>query len=138
MRTSKEVERKNLKAFRELNDQVDQRQGGSGFYIQGGLTQQFNALEEYISLMNADELEVETESTTILTVSGDTREAMEEGVHLLEQTMGKGGWGFKLSREPAGAQEELYWACLPGTPATSLTRQLSQITTGRSLAAAVR
>lgn len=136
-RTSKDVERKNLKAFRELNDQVDQREGDSGFFVQGGLTQQFSALEEYISLMNADELEVETESTTILTVSGETREAMEEGVQLLEQTMGKGGWGFKISREPAGAQEELYWSSLPGTPATALTRQLSQITTGRSLAAAV-
>ena len=37
-------------------------------------------------------------------------------------------------RQPLGYQESLWWACLPGTPASSVVKKLELLVTGRHLA----
>lgn len=136
--SSKEVTRRNVKAMRNLEEQVDQRSTDAASYMgSGGLEGRIAQLNEYVALLSADENEIETESTTILSVGGQTREEMDDSVNIVRQVMGPEGWGFTLSREPGGAQESLWWAGQPGSSTDALTKSLAQITTSHSLAAAV-
>lgn len=132
-----EVTLRNTKALRQLNDQVEQRAGGAVMDATlGGLAPAARDLGEYTELMAQDELEVEVQATTILTVAAPTAEEAMEMAGDVKKHLGPGGWEFKISTE-VGAQEELWWASLPGTPTTQTVRQLAQITTAKAFASAV-
>lgn len=136
--SSAEVTRRNIKAMRNLEEQVDQRSIDAAAYAgSGGLEGRIAQLTEYVALLEADKNEIETESTTILSVGGASREELEDNVNIVQQVMGPEGWGFTLSREPGAAQETLWWAGQPGARLDPVTKALAQITTSHSLAAAV-
>lgn len=126
------VQSENARALRELNDQYDQ-QGAGG--LMSGLDKNASTLGEYAQIFADDELEMEVSFTNILTVSGPTADAAIDAGRQLREHLGPSVWKMKTSIE-LGAQEDLWWATLPGVATPSVVRQLAQVTTTSNLAAA--
>lgn len=120
----------NARALRELNDQYEQ-QGAGG--LMSGLDQNATMLATYDQIFAADENELEISVTTILTVSAPTAQAAQDLATALRAHLGPGNWQLKVSTE-IGAQEDLFWAGLPGVAAAPIVGQLAQITTTSDLA----
>lgn len=127
-----EVTRRNRKAVRTLNDQLDQREeeerAGSSLDATG------TALAEYQKIMDSDELEAEVDATTLFVVSGTSAEEVVDAGRDLKKYYES--WQFKVRTDPT-VQAELLMATLPGTATSKVVREYSQITTARSFAAAV-
>lgn len=133
VRRREEITARNRRSATQLADQVDQREGEQAAG-RGQLGMAADALREYQELIDADELEVEVESTTIFAVGAPTaQKAVEQGRAL---TKFFAGAQFRLVTD-ATAQETLWWAGLPGTVPGRAVRELSQVTTAHSFAAAV-
>lgn len=112
-----------------IEDQLFQ-QDGSGNRISGGLSQLAQAsklLEEFVESLNASEREVKVSASMIFSVSGPTPELVEAQANEVQTFFG--GSEFVLDA-PVGDQRSLWWDMLPGTMASSITNELTQITTG--------
>lgn len=133
VRSSAEVAAKNSRSMRNLNEQYSQRSGEVSFGM-NMLDRVGQDLAEYAAILEADKLEVETQSTIIFSVAGESAE------HATLQARGLAdylaGSGNKVAM-PLGAQEELWWAMHPGVACSSVVREYAQITTSRNLAALV-
>lgn len=129
---AEQVRRRNKKAERELNDQLDQQEGTMA--ITGGasdLGEVAHTLAQFVASLNHSEHEVETQGTVIFAVgAADPETAKDAAAYLASQ--------YKQSEflieAPLGGQEELWWAMQPGTPTGTLVRDYAQITTGREFA----
>ena len=132
VRSREEVTGRNRRAVRTLNDQFDQRseEERAGSSLDGTA----RALGEYQAVMDADELEVEVDATTMFTVSGPTAEVVLDDARDLTKYFA--AMQFKLRMDPT-VQPQLFDASLPGIPTPRAVREYSQITTARSFAAAV-
>lgn len=132
VRSREEVTGRNRRAVRTLNDQFDQRseEERAGSSLDGTA----RALGEYQAVMDADELEVEVDATTMFTVSGPTPEQVLDDARDLTKYFA--AMQFKLRTDPT-VQPQLFDATLPGMPTPRAVREYSQITTARSFAAAV-
>ncbi|WP_298462051.1 ATP-binding protein [uncultured Cellulomonas sp.] len=132
IRSRAEVTQRNIKAARNLNDQVYQRSGNAAAVpTELGLA---NAeLSSYRELLAADSMEVEVEATAIFTVGGPTPAACEASARRVAEFYAEAG--FKLSIDATG-QEALWWAGLPG-PTSRIVHELSQIAPAHHFAASV-
>ncbi|MBL0887338.1 ATP-binding protein [Myceligenerans indicum] len=132
VRSREEVTGRNRRAVRTLNDQFDQRseEERAGSSLDGTA----RALGEYQAVMDADELEVEVDATTMFTVSGPSAEQVLDDARDLTKYFAS--MQFKLRNDPT-VQPALFDATLPGIPTPRAVREYSQITTARSFAAAV-
>jgi hypothetical protein len=132
VRSRDEVTNRNRRAVRTLNDQFDQRseeeRAGSS------LDTTARALGEYQAVMDADELEVEVDATTMFTVSGHTPEQALDDARDLTKYFA--AMQFSLRTDPT-IQPTLFDATLPGMPTPRAVREYSQITTARAFSAAV-
>jgi hypothetical protein len=132
VRSRDEVTNRNRRAVRTLNDQFDQRseeeRAGSS------LDTTARALGEYQAVMDADELEVEVDATTMFTVSGHTPEQALDDARDLTKYFA--AMQFSLRTDPT-IQPTLFEATLPGMPTPRAVREYSQITTARAFSAAV-
>lgn len=132
VRSREEVTGRNRRAVRTLNDQFDQRseEERAGSSLDGTA----RALGEYQAVMDADELEVEVDATTMFTVSAPDPEQVLDDARDLTKYFA--AMQFKLRNDPT-VQPALFDATLPGMPTPRAVREYSQITTARSFAAAV-
>lgn len=133
VRSSDKVLQQNRRALVNLNEQFRQREGevSHGLSV---LDRAAQDLAEYAQLLEADKLEVECQATIIFCVaSRDPDDVLEQAKELSDYL---GAAEFRLDH-PVGYQEALWWAMLPGVPATQAVRDYTQITTARALAAAV-
>jgi hypothetical protein len=132
VRSRDEVTNRNRRAVRTLNDQFDQRseeeRAGSS------LDTTARALGEYQAVMDADELEVEVDATTMFTVSGSSPEQALDDARDLTKYFA--AMQFSLRTDPT-IQPTLFEATLPGMPTPRAVREYSQITTARAFSAAV-
>jgi hypothetical protein len=123
VRSRDEVTNRNRRAVRTLNDQFDQRseeeRAGSS------LDTTARALGEYQAVMDADELEVEVDATTMFTVSGSTPEQALDDARDLTKYFA--AMQFSLRTDPT-IQPTLFEATLPGMPTPRAVREYSQIT----------
>lgn len=129
-----EVTQRNRRANRNLADQLDQRENDTRAGSTSGLVAAAGDLADYQALMDADELEVEVEATTIFTVAGATPQEAQDSARDLTKFFA--GAQFKLTCDP-GAQEALWWSTLPGSPTSRVVREYSQISPARHLSVAV-
>lgn len=133
VRAARDVLRKNQRALETLNEQFNQREGELSHGL-GVLDRSAEDLSEYASILESDKLEVETQATIILSVSGDSAEAATTQAKALT------GWvsdlGYKLAA-PLGFQEEMWWQMHPGVVSSPLTREFAQITTSAALSTMV-
>lgn len=132
VRSRDEVTNRNRRAVRTLNDQFDQREeeerAGSSLDITA------RALGEYQAVMDADELEVEVDATTMFVVSGSSPDEVADDARSLTKYFAS--MQFALRTDPT-IQPMLFEATMPGVPTTRVVREYSQITTARSFAVAV-
>ncbi|MDP3893614.1 MAG: hypothetical protein Q8Q44_20450, partial [Nocardioides sp.] len=133
VRASADVARQNKRALVNLNEQFDQRSGELSHGL-NALEQAANDLAEYAAILENDKLEVETEPTVIFCVAAADPAATVDRAAALTDYFAEAG--FKLA-QPVGYQEDLWWAMLPGVPASRGVRDFAQITTSRALSAAV-
>lgn len=135
IRSREEVTAKNRRANNQLLDQNFQREGeNTGGTLGGQLALAADQLAEYQHIIDTDQLEVEAQSTTILAVGAPTPEAAKDAARDVAKWYA--GSEFKVVADPS-AQEELWWAMMPGAPTTKVVQQYGQITTAFNLAAAV-
>lgn len=135
IRSREEVTAKNRRANTQLNDQEFQREGeNTGGTLGGQLAIAASQLAEYQSIIDTDQLEVEAQSTTIFAVGAPTPGAAKDAARDVMKFYASSE--FKVVAEPS-AQEELWWAMMPGAPTTRVVQQYAQITTAFNLAASV-
>lgn len=132
IRARDEVTQRNIKAHRNLADQLYQRDGAAGG-VSTELSLAAEELSAYRELLAADALEVEVEATAIFTVGASTAELCQAAARRVVDYYADAQ--FRLSADATG-QEALWWAGLPG-PTPRLVHELSQIAPAHHLAAAV-
>ncbi|PPF32627.1 ATP-binding protein [Pseudoclavibacter sp. AY1H1] len=133
--SGKVVQQRNKKAVNELNDQMKQQDGDQSPFGGGAhLKDVAEALQSYAASLNLSEKEVEVQATVIAAVAGPSAEDARWQAEQIKSVYGSSEFVF----DPIlGGQEELWWAMLPGSPTTSLVRELAQITTSREFATAM-
>lgn len=131
--SSDKVLAKNRRALVNLNEQFRQREGELSHGL-NTLDRAAEDLAEYSQILEADKLEVEAQATMIFCVAAaDPQDAQAQAKDLAAYF---GAAEYRLD-QPVGYQEALWWATLPGTPATRVVREYAQISTSRALSAAV-
>lgn len=126
------VKRRNKRAETQLMDQMDQQSGTFAITGSGSdLAQVAETLSAYHASLNASDKEVEVQATVIYAVGGETPALAQARARYVAADYKASDF---LLEAPLGAQEELWWGMLPGTPTTRIVRDLSQITTGREFA----
>lgn len=127
-----DVKKRNKKAESSLEEQYKQQEGSPS--ITGGgsdLAEIAETLAAYHASLNRSDREVEVQGTILFAVGApDPAQARARAQYLADTYKGN---DF-IIEAPLGGQEELWWSMLPGVPTTRLTRELSQITTGREFA----
>lgn len=86
------------------------------------------------STLNASDREVKVEVTAMIAVGGRTAEEAQEKARFVAESYKGNDFIFD---PPLGGQEDLWWQMQPGVPHSRLCRELSKVTTGSDLAAAV-
>jgi len=128
VRSREEVTALNRKAIRNIADQMDQREDETRAGGSSDLDRAAAGLTRYQQILDQNDLEVEVAATTLLTVAAETAEecraAAVDVMKFLNNT------DFKATLE-IGAQEEFWWAALPGMPTTRAVRDMQQITTSK-------
>lgn len=132
-RSSDAAKRANRTAMARHNDQSDQRENeiGTG---QHDLDAAVESLTAYNQVLADDPNEVEIQPVILFAVSSDSAEDVSrrtrEAVDVLR--------GVDLSiTHPAGYQEDLWWAFVPGTALTQPVNDLAQILTSRDVSGLV-
>lgn len=131
--SSESVAAKNRRALVNLNEQFHQREGELGAGV-NTLERAAQDLAEYTKILEADKLEVETQSTTVFAVGATDAQAVTEQARALAAYYEAAGYRLQ---QPLGYQEDLWWAMVPGAPANRAVREFAQITTSKALSAAV-
>jgi len=124
---------RNQRAVRNLNDQLEQREGevSTGSHELDAVA---SALTEYQSRLATDKLEVELETITIFATSAPTREqALAFGAELVRHYA---SFDFRLER-PLGEQKDAWAAMLPGTAWPTRFKDLAQLSLAEGFSAAV-
>lgn len=133
VRSSDQVTRQNRRALINLNEQFDQRSGELSHGL-NTLERAAADLAEYAKILDSDKLEVETQATIVFAVGAAEPEGAVEQARRLKDYFG--GAGYRL-QQPVGCQEDMWWAMIPGAPATKIVPDFAQITTSRALSATV-
>lgn len=133
VKASATVGSQNQKALRNLNEQFGQREGEVSHGL-NMLDRVADDLAEYVSILESDKLEVETQVTTIFAVGAPTPDAVRAQTRALSDFLAE--TEYKLS-SPLGYQEEFWWAMHPGVPHSKAVREFSQITTSKALSTLV-
>lgn len=133
VRSSDQVAKTNRRALVNLNEQFGQRENELSHGL-NALDRAAEDLAEYAAILESDKLEVEAQVTVVFCVAGPTADTATEQARRLAEYLGAAG--YKL-QQPLGYQEDLWWSMIPGTPTNRAVREFSQITTSRSLSAAV-
>nr|WP_218680310.1 ATP-binding protein [Rhodococcus qingshengii] len=133
IRSSAEVSKKNKRALINLNEQFSQREGEVS-HGHGVLHAAAEDLAEYAAKMDADNMEVEVQSTTIFAIGAHTEEVALRDARQLAKL-------FELSSyklvSPLGFQEDLWHALNPGVSTPSIVKEFAQITTSTDFSAYV-
>lgn len=114
---------------KNIADQYLQRDG-SGQVISGGLSkldQSTELLKEFVESLNASDREVKVNASLIFSVSGNSPELVEEKALLVQDFYAANEF---LLDAPVGDQRSLWWDMLPGTVASTIANELTQVTTG--------
>lgn len=133
---AEKAKQRNAQAESTLNDQYDQQSGQSN-PITGStndLDDIARTLAEYQVSLNQSESEVEVQATTIIAVGADNPDDAKAKAKFITDFYKRKEFKFEA---PLGGQEDLWWAMLPGIPASRLVNELAQITTGREFAMGV-
>lgn len=134
IRSSAEVSKKNKRALINLNEQFSQREGEVSHGHGGVLHAAAEDLAEYAAKMDADNMEVEVQSTTIFAIGAHTEEVALRDARQLAKL-------FELSSyklvSPLGFQEDLWHALNPGVSTPSIVKEFAQITTSTDFSAYV-
>lgn len=130
VRSSDQVAAQNARALRNLNEQYGQR-GGEQSPSVGVLDRAGAALTEYSAILESDKLEVEAQATMIMCVAGADPDGVRQQMQHLSSWFQSAR--YKLT-QPVGYQRHLWWAMMPGIPASRAVREYAQITTSASLA----
>lgn len=134
VRSSDQVAAENRRALRNLNEQYKQREGEESPSGQSSLDRAAGDLAEYAQILDDDKLEVEAQATVIFATAGPDPDTANNQARDLSDYFKAAG--YKLA-QPLGNQEDLWWAMIPGTPATRTIREFAQITTSKALSATV-
>ncbi|MFI7103295.1 ATP-binding protein [Streptomyces sp. NPDC050161] len=111
------------KKKRELLDQVDQRAAQHSAGLPPEMHDAAEDLAEEGAQAARNELEVEVQSTTVLTVWAPTARECQERARTLEKRMG--GANYRLL-QPMGAQGDLFALGLPAAPRSPKAREFTQ------------
>lgn len=133
IRSSEQASSQNRRALIKLNDQYGQREGEMS-HGHNALDRAAKDLAEYAGVLESDKLEVEVQATVVFCVAGPTPESAQEQALGLSRYLQSADY---RCAQPLGYQEDLWWAFTPGAPTNRAVREFSQITTSRSLAAAI-
>lgn len=131
VRSSAEVMVDNKRALNAMNEQLRQRDGELSHSV-SALDGYASLQAEYAAIFEADKLEVEVQATMILCVSGPDAESATVQSKALADWISQ--WGYRAVA-PLGQQGTMWWAMVPGMPASSFVREYAQITTSTDLAA---
>lgn len=132
-RSSDAAKRANKNAMAQINDQLTQRENeiGTG---QHDLDAAISALTDYDQALQNDTNEVEIQPVILFAVCSDSAEDVveraSEAVKVLQDE------DFSVSH-PAGYQEDLWWAFVPGAALTAKVNEYAQIVTSKDLAGLV-
>lgn len=130
------AKRKNAKRENELRDQVFQYSGGDQG-ITGAvneLTMISQDLADYQAALDVSAREVSVQPTIVFYTSGQTAEMAKKRAQTLASELKR--YEFHLDT-PLGGQESLWWAGIPGVPASRIVREYEQLSTGRQFATAL-
>lgn len=133
IRSSEQATAQNRRALIKLNDQYGQRSGEMS-HGHNALDRAANDLAEYAGVLESDKLEVEVQATVVFCVGGPSPDSVAEQALGLSRFLAAADY---RTAQPLGYQEDLWWAFVPGAPTNRAVREFAQITTSRSLAAAV-
>lgn len=133
IRSSEQAAGQNRRALIKLNDQYGQREGEMS-HGHNALDRAAKDLAEYAGVLESDKLEVEVQATVVFCVAGPDPDSVQEQTEGLARYLGSADY---RTSQPLGYQEDLWWAFAPGAPMSRAVREFAQITTSRSLAAAV-
>lgn len=133
VKASAAVGSQNQRALRNLNEQFGQREGETSHGL-NMLDRVADDLAEYVSILESDKLEVETQVTAVFAVGAPTPDAVRAQARALSDFLAEAE--YKLA-SPLGYQEELWWAMHPGVPHSKAVREFAQITTSKALATLV-
>lgn len=133
IRSSEQAAGQNRRALIKLNDQYGQREGEMS-HGHNALDRAAKDLAEYAGVLESDKLEVEVQATVVFCVAGPDPDSVQEQTEGLTRYLGSADY---RTSQPLGYQEDLWWAFAPGAPMSRAVREFAQITTSRSLAAAV-
>ena len=130
---AKRAAARNKRAEEKLNEEYNQQEGDS-HAITGGSTR-LDAIAEdlkaYHAALNSSEAEVSVDVAVMFIVGAETPEQAQDQAQMIQAAYS--ARDFKVIT-PLGYQESLWWACLPGTPASSVVKKLELLVTGRHLA----
>ncbi|MGP9695677.1 ATP-binding protein [Brachybacterium sp. AOP25-B2-12] len=132
-RSSDAAKRANRVAMARINDQLDQRENevGTGQHDLDAAVEALTALD---STLAKDPNEVEIQPVILIAVCSDSAEDVSlrarEAVKIFQDQ------DFSV-RHPAGYQEDLWWAFMPGAALTGKVNEFAQITTSRDLSGLV-
>jgi len=133
IRSSEQATAQNRRALIKLNDQYGQRAGEMS-HGHNALDRAAKDLAEYAGVLESDKLEVEVQATVVFCVAGPTPDSVQEQTLGLSRYLSSADY---RTSQPLGYQEDLWWSFVPGAPTNRAVREFAQITTSRSLAAAV-
>ena len=132
-RSSEAAKRANKTALRRINEQLDQRDAEetTGQHDLDSAIDALTSLDEKLAL---DANEVEIQPVILFAVCSDSAEDVvirsREAVKTFQNS------NFSVV-QPAGYQEDLWWAFMPGTPLTPKVNEFAQIMTSHDLAGLV-
>lgn len=135
IRPARDARQKNKKAEKNLTDQYDQQQSANS--LTGGradLDESLENLSGLIAELNNSEREVEVEAAIIFATGGPTAEVAMAKAQIVADSYA--GTDFTITQD-LGEQEELWAAAIPGTPTSTVVREISHITSGRMFASGV-
>jgi len=132
-RSGDQAAAQNRRALIKLNDQYGQREGEMS-HAMNTLDRVAESQAEFAAVLDLDKLEVEIQATVIFAVAGPTPESASEQADGLAKYLHSASY---TTAQPLGYRENLWWAFVPGAPTNKAVREFTQITTSRSLAAAV-
>lgn len=132
VRSGREVTARNRRAVQTLADQTNQREGEAR--AGNSLGQAGEALAEYQTHFDNDELEVEVDATALFTVAGPTHKVALDSAKALAKYYERMGFGL---RADTAAQVSLWKACLPGYPTSRVVREYAHIAPSVNFAASI-
>ncbi len=134
VRSRDQVTNLNRRAIRNIADQLDQREDEVRANAGNDLDRAAHDVTAYQKLLDDDDLEVEVAATTVLAVAGANAEECRDAATSVVKYFN--GADFKVTLE-LGAQEDFWWAGLPGMRTSRPVRDMQQITTSTDWAMAV-